>query len=198
MKLRDLFIAAFVLAVLLGVLYLSNHRKQEEDSSVKASPDAPVKILSLNQKEITGLVIHRNGQPQVDLSRNGSGTWKITAPKSLPADQSDVSSLLSTLSSLNSDRLLEEKAPDLAAYGLANPSLEFDVALNGNKTEKLLIGDPTPTGNAYYVMLAGDPRLFTAASYNKSNLDKSVNDLRDKRLLTADFDRVSQIELMNQ
>ena len=198
MKLRDLFIASCVLAVLLGVLYWSNHRKQGEDSSVKASPDAPVKILSLNQTEIIRLVIHRRGQPQVDLSRNGSGTWQITAPMPLPADQAEVAGLLSTLSSLNSDRLLDEKAPDLAPYGLANPSLEVDVALKGDKTEKLLIGDPTPTGNAYYVMLASDPRLFTAASYNKSNLDKSVNDLRDKRLLTADFDRVSQIELMNQ
>jgi hypothetical protein len=198
MKLRELFIAASFLAVLLAVLYWSNHRKQGEDSSVKASPDAPVKILSLSQTEITSLVIHRKGQPQVDLSRNGSGTWQITAPQPLPADQEDVSSLLSMLTSLNSERLLEEKAPDLAPYGLANPSLELDVALKGNKTEKLLIGDPTPTGNAYYVMLEGDPRLFTAASYNKSNLDKSVNDLRDKRLLTADFDSISQIELKNQ
>jgi hypothetical protein len=198
MKLRELFIATFVLAVLLGVLYWSNHRKQGEDSSVKASPDAPVKILSLSQSEITGLVIHRKGQPQVDLSRNGSGTWQITAPKPLPADQGDVSSLLSTLSTLSADRVLEDKAPDMSTYGLSNPSLEFDVTLKGNKTEKLLIGDPTPTGNAYYVMLAGNPRLFTAASYNKSNLDKSLNDLRDKRLLTADFDRISQIELKNQ
>lgn len=46
MKLRDLFIAAGVLAVLLGVLYWSDHRKQGEDSSVKASPDAPVKFTA--------------------------------------------------------------------------------------------------------------------------------------------------------
>jgi hypothetical protein len=44
-------------------------------------------------------------------------------------------------------------------------------------------------------MLAGDPRVFTVASYTKSSVDKSVNDLRDKRLLTADFDKISQIEL---
>jgi hypothetical protein len=200
MKLRDLFIAAIVLAVLLGILYWSNHRKQGEDSSVKASPspNAPVKILSLNQAELIRLAIHRKGEPQVDLSRDASGTWQITRPKPFPADQGEVSSLLSTLSSLNSDRLLEEKTADLAPYGLANPSLELDIAFKDNKTKRLLIGDATPTGNAYYLMLAGDPRLFTAASYSKSSLDKSVSDLRDKRLLTADFDKVSQIELINE
>jgi hypothetical protein len=70
------------------------------------------------------------------------------------------------------------------------------VTLKDNKTQKLLVGSQTPTGNAYYAMLSGDPRLFTIASYNKTSLDKSINDLRDRRLLTADFDKVSQIELI--
>ena len=45
-------------------------------------------------------------------------------------------------------------------------------------------------------MLAGDSRVFTVASYTKTSVDKSANDVRDKRLLTADFDKVSQIELI--
>jgi hypothetical protein len=198
MKLRDLLISAGVLAVLLGVLYWSNHRKAIEDTTVKASPDAPVKILSLNQADIVGLSIHRKDQPPVDLSRNDSGTWQITAPKTLAADQEAVSGVLSTLSPLSSSRLLEEKTLDPASYGLSAPTLELGVVLKGNKTQKLIVGDATPSGNAYYVMLAGDPRLFTLASYDKTSLDKTANDLRDKRLLTADFDKVSQIELIGQ
>jgi hypothetical protein len=165
---------------------------------VKASADAAPKILSLNQSDITAVSIHRKDQPAVDLFRNASNNWQITAPKPLSADQEDVSSMLSTLSSLSSDRLLEEKASDLAPYGLSNPDLEVDVTLKDNKTQKLLIGGQTPSGNDYYAVLSGDPRLFTVASYSKTGLDKSANDLRDKRLLTADFDKVSQIELLNQ
>src|SRR5215469_4041320 len=198
MKNTGLLIAAVILAALSGVLYWSNHRKSSEDSTVKASPDAAQKILSLNEADITRLAIHRKDEPEVDLSRNNPGAWQITAPKSLAADQDAVSSVLSTISSLNSDRLLEDKASDLAPYGLANPSLAVDVTLKDNKTQKLLIGDQTPAGNSYYAMLAGDPRLFTVAGYHKTSLDKTANDLRDKRLLTADFDKVSQIELINQ
>lgn len=198
MKLRDLSIAIGVLAALLGVLYWSNYRKAKEEASNKSSPDASLKILTLDSANITVLQIHRKDQPAMDLSRNQSGVWQITAPKPLAADQDSVSSVLSTLSSLSSDRLLEDKVSNVAAYGLATPAVEIDVTLKDNKTQKLLIGDQTPTGNSYYAMLAGDPRLFTLAGYNETSLDKTVNDLRDKRLLTADFDKVSQVELINQ
>ncbi len=195
MKLRDLLIAAAVLAVLLGILYWSNHHQPNKDRGVDASADGPVNILSLNQVDIIRLTIHHKNLPQLDLARNDSGVWQITAPKALAADQETVSGALSTLSSLKSERLIEDKVSDLATYGLSVPPLEIQCTLKDSKTQKLLVGDQTPAGNAYYAMLAGDPRVFTIASYNKTSMDKTVNDLRDKRLLTADFDKVIQIEL---
>ena len=195
MKLRGLYVAAFVLAVLCGILYWSNRQSTKTNASAKTSSDAPPKILSLDRADITGLTIRRKDQAPLDLSRNNSGGWQITAPIALAADEESVSGILYTLSSLNADRQLEDKASNLASYGLTAPSLEVAVTLKDKKTEKLLIGDQTPSGNAYYAVLAGDPRLFTVASYNKSSLDKTVDDLRDKRLLPVDFDKASQIEL---
>ena len=43
-----------------------------------------------------------------------------------------------------------------------------------------------------------DPRVFTVASYNESGLAKSLNDLRDKSLLTLSGDRVSRVELLKK
>src|SRR6202040_3822058 len=108
------------------------------------------------------------------------------------------SSLLSSVSSLNSDRLVEDKAADLGQYGLTQPSLELDVTTKDTKPQKLLLGDETPAGSAVFAKLDGDPRVFTIASYNKTSLDKSANDLRDKRLLTLDFDKLSQVELVTR
>jgi hypothetical protein len=196
MKLRGLLSAAVVLAALLGALYWSNRHKASEDTSVKASPDAAPKILSVDKAGVTRLAILRKDQPELNVVRNDSGTWQISTPKPLAADQDAVSSLLSLLSPLNSDRLIEEKASDLSKYGLAAPALEVDITLKDNKTQKLLIGEQTPSGSNYYAAVAGEPRLYTIATYNKSGLDKTADDLRDKRLLTADFDKVSQIELV--
>jgi Domain of unknown function (DUF4340) len=192
MKLRGLLIATAVLAALAGTLYWSNHRKSPDDT-VKASVNTSPKVLSLKQADVSQVEITKNGRPEVALEKT-DGTWKITKPDPLGADQDAVSSLISALSSLDSERLIEDKADDLSAFGLKDPSLEVDVTAGGNNVHKLLVGDETPAGNAYYVMMAGDPRVFTIANYNKSSFDKSENDLRDKRLLTVNFDKASEID----
>ena len=47
-------------------------------------------------------------------------------------------------------------------------------------------------------MLGGDPRVFTVASYTKSSLDKGVNDLRDKRLITLAPDKITRVQLIKK
>lgn len=195
MKSRGLLVAVIVLAALTGTLYWSNHRKPAE-SSANTSGEAPPKILAINQADIAGVVIRKKGGEDVTLAKNDAGKWQITAPKQLSADQDAVSSLLSTLSALNSDRLIEDKAAGLEQYGLAQPSIEVDVTEKGNKNDKLLIGDDTPSGSAAYAAVAGDPRVFTVASYSKNSLEKSSKDLRDKRLMTFESDKITRVELL--
>ena len=194
MKSSGLIIAAVVLAALTGVLYWSNHHPPSENTA-KASLDTPPKILSLKQEDISKIEIRKKGGEELDLAKGEAGKWQITAPKPLSADQEAVSSLLATVSSLNADRLVEEKPADVSQYGLAQPTLELDLTTKDAKPQKLLLGDDTPAGSAVFAKLDGDPRVFTIASYNKTSIDKSANDLRDKRLLTVDFDKLSQIEL---
>jgi hypothetical protein len=194
MKFRGLLVAAIVLAALTGTLYWSNHRKPPEIAGT-ASADTPPKILTLSQTDISAVEIRKKTGEDIILGKTQSGQWQITAPKSLPADQDAVSTMLSSLSSLNSDRLVEDKATNLDQYGLAQPSLELDITKKDKKTVKLLIGDNTPAGSGAYTAVAEDPRVFILASYNKSSFDKSLNDLRDKRLLNFDSDELSRVEL---
>lgn len=198
MKPRPLLIAALVLLTLSLFMFWSNRHMPVADLPAGASLKELPHILTLNRADITQLAIHRKDQPPLDLSRNSSGNWLITAPQQLAADQDAVSSLLTTVSSLTSNRVVEDQATNLGSYGLANPSLEVDITLKDNKTRKVRIGDQTPAGNSYFVTVDGDNRLFTVEGYNKTSLDKSAADLRDKRLLTADFDKVSQIDLLTQ
>lgn len=194
MKIRGLVIAMVLLAALFGALYWSN-RHPASTETVDASP-APPKILSVNESDLTKVDLRKGGGDQLALARNGSGAWEILAPKPMTADQSAVSSMLGTFSSLSSERLVEDKATDLGSYGLAKPALEVDLTEKSNKAQKLLIGDDTPAGSGAYAMLAGDPRVFTIASYTKTSIDKTANDLRDKRLITLDPDKVSRMELV--
>ena len=197
MKIRGLIVAAVIFLVLAGILYWSDHHKPAEEAA-KASADTPPAILTLDASAITRLDIQKRDAKAIALAKADAGEWKITAPQSLGADQTVVSGILSTLSSLNSERVVDEKATDRKPYGLDQPAFQLDITEKDHKTQRLLIGDDTPTGAAAYVMLAGDPRVFTLATYAKTSLDKSLNDLRDKRLLTVNPDKISRLELVRK
>ncbi|HSY63985.1 MAG TPA: DUF4340 domain-containing protein [Terriglobales bacterium] len=194
MKGSGLIVAAVILAGLVGALYWSNHHKPAE--TTEAAADAPPKILAVKTPEISKFDLKKDGTEQVGAERNAAGQWQITSPAALPADQSAVSSLLGTFSSLNSQRLVEEKASNLAPYGLDAPKFEVDLTEKNNQTQSLLLGDATPASNAIYAKLGGDPRIFTIPSYDKTSIDKSANDLRDKRLLTVNPDKISEVDLV--
>jgi len=192
MKSKGLLTASFLLLLLTGVLWWSNKRAARADKEPMES--TTTKLVNIPEDQFREIEIKRRSGETIHLQRNDS-KWQITAPKSLPADADAVSSMLSTLSSLSSDRAVEDKATSLDQYGLTQPTIELDIIDKNKKTSRLLIGDDTPSGTAVYAAIAGDPRVFALLSYKKSNLDKSPNDLRDKRLLTFDSDKASSMEL---
>ncbi len=196
MKIRQLIAAAIVLAALTATLYWSNRRQPIEEAA-KAAASAPVKILSFQKDDISKLEIKRKSGEFLDFSKTGSGSWKITSPISLIGDADSISTILYAISPLETDRVIEEKAGDLKTYGLAEPAVEVSATGKDGKPQKLLVGDDVPTGGSAYAMLAGDPRVFLISSSAKTNFDKGLKDLRDKRLLPVDFNNISKIEIVS-
>jgi hypothetical protein len=193
MNVRGLIVAVVVLAALGGVLYWSQHHKPAEESAAVPSSPAPV-IVKISPADVSQLIIKQ--KEPVTLKKT-NGQWQITEPKSYPADQEAVAGVLSTLSGLNGDRIVEENASDRKQYGLDPAQVELDIGVK-NGTRQLLLGDDTPTGGDVYAALATDPRVFTIAGYQKTSLAKSLNDLRDKSLVTLAADKVSRVELLKK
>jgi len=193
MKFARLLIAAAVLAGLGGLLYWSN--RSEEAKAGKPDPKAAPKILDLKEADIKQIEIrHREGETTV-VKKDDAGKWTITAPQPLAADQAAVSAITSAVSSLSSDRLVDENASNLPSYGLDPPRIGVTLTMADGKTHVLRIGEDTPTEGNTYAMLDGDKRLFTIASSSKTGLDKQSKDLREKHLLVFDQDKLSRVEL---
>jgi len=192
MKPGRLLAASLLLAISAGLFWWLNRR--EASATKPPVTTTTTKIVDVPQDQIHSLTIEKAGSEPIELKRT-AGKWSITAPKALSADQGAVSSMLSTFASLNADKLLEGKAASLDQFGLTKPSLSITATKQDGKNLKLMLGDETPTSSGSYAELAGDPRVFIIASYHKSSLDKSENDLRDKRLLTFDSEKLSRVEL---
>jgi len=192
MRLRSLLAAAALLVALAVGLYFSN--KQEAAKAAKPPSDAPPKILSIPDGEITKISVKAKGGAETVLQRTSAGKWQMISPE-YPADQEAVNQLVTSAANITSDRVVEDKMSDPKTYGFNDPALKVDITSKGGKVSDFLIGDDTPTNSGSYASLQGDPRVFTVASYVKSGLNKTFNDLRDKRLLTFDQDKLSRVEL---
>jgi len=192
MKPRGLLAAVIVLAALGGALYWSNKKKKAEADK---PTDTSTKILTIPEDQIKDVTIKKTGTDPIVLHKSDDGKWQLTAPKPQRADQDTAKSLISSLSTLNADKVVEDKSSDLSAYGLNAPTLNVTVLKKDGKTADFLVGDDTPTGGGAYAKLAGDPHVYTIASYVKTSIDKTPNDLRDKRLLTFDQDKLTRVDL---
>jgi len=188
MKPKGLLIGVALLAVLGGLIWWSNKKQAAKPT------DTTVKILSIPEDQFQQIRIKKLTNEAIELRRS-DGKWAMTSPKPLAADQDAVASMVATLSALNADKVVDEKAADFHAFGLDVPTLDVTIAKKDGKTAELLVGDSTLDNSGSYARLAGDPRVFTISSYSKTSLDKNPEDLRDKRLLAFDSDKLTRVEL---
>ena len=193
MKVARLLIAALILAGLGGLVWWSN--KSEAAKATKGDPKAAPKILELKDADIKQIeIVHHDGETTV-VQKDASGKWSITAPQALAADQTAVGVVTSAVTSLSSDRVVDENATNLASYGLDPARVAVTFTMADGKTHTVRIGEDTPTEGNTYAMVDGDKRLFTVAAFGKSALDKQSKDLREKHLLIFDQDKLSRVEL---
>ena len=191
MKPKGLLIAVVLLAVLGGLTWWSN--KNQADKS-KSPTDTAAKLLTIPEDQFQEIRIKKLTGERIVLKRE-NGKWTMTEPQPLATDQDAVSSMTTTLGALNADKVIEDKATDLKQYGLEIPTLDIEIGRKDGKTDHVLVGDDTPNGSGAYAKLANDAKVVTVASTVKTSLDKRPDDLRDKRLMTFDSEKVSRVEL---
>ena len=194
MKLRNLVVAAIVLAALsAGVWWAKKH----PSASTTAAATPPVqKIADIPQSKVQGIDISKKGSATLTLQAH-NGRWSITSPGQYPADQDAVTTFLSALSPLNADTVVDDHPKDVAQFGLSDPQLSVTVHEANGKSDQFLLGSDVPAGSLTYLRTGAKPTVYAVANSVKSSFDKSVNDLRDKRLLTFDSNKVTSVDLVS-
>ena len=187
-----LLIAAVVLLGLSGLIWWAKKNPEDKTAATPASP----KLLDVPDSQVQSVDLQKKGNAPLVLTKEKS-KWAITAPQAYPADQDAVISMVSSLSGVNADSLIDDKPGNLAKYGLADPSLTVTAHEKNGKTDQLLFGDDIPTGSLVYVRTGKDPKVYSVSNSLRSSFSKDANDLRDKRLLTFQPGEVSRLELVS-
>jgi hypothetical protein len=155
-------------------------------------------LVDMAPEDFTGLTITADGEETVLEQSDNGNEWRLTDPVTALADETQVSLITSALSTLQIQRVVAEEVVDFTPFGLDAPTVEVGfVASNGFPTERLLIGDSTPTGGERYAMLADSGRVVLVAAHLDTTFAKSSFDLRNKAILGFDTSDVDQLEIQS-
>jgi len=187
---KALLALTVVFGALLAYLYFVDSKKPVGEAAEKHD-----KVFTVDASKLEELTVKGTAGETTALKKEKAG-WQIVQPVAAAADESMVSGMTSTLSTLENNGAVDDAPKDLAPYGLSQPRISVTFKSQGDKTaHTLLLGSKTPTGGDMYAQRGGEKAVFVVPAYVESNFDKKTFDLRDKTVLKFDRDTASRLEL---
>src|SRR5262245_46874751 len=151
------FLILVVVALALGAYFYFVESRREPASTAATKKD---RAFTFDLDKVEEIQVHAASGETTTLKRTGE-RWQITAPETLDADESEISTLLSTLRSLEIQRTIDDAPKAVTQFGLEPARFTVSFRLAGETTmHKLEIGNKTPTGGDLYARLDGQPRVF--------------------------------------
>ncbi len=161
--------------------------------SKKSDTEVKEKVFAVTADAVEELRVVSKGDTSV--LKKTDGTWKLVEPLATDADANEVTALVNGLTSLELNREVDPKATDLAQYGLASPKTDITFTAQGGAKGRLRLGEQTPTGTDIYAVKDDDGRVFLVSTFTETSLVRSAFDLRDKRVLRFERDKVDGLEI---
>lgn len=181
-----------LLILALGVGSYAYFVSSKKDTSADAATKHP-KLVTADSAKVTELQVHAASGDVTTLKKTGE-TWQITSPVVADADASQVNSLVSTLTTLESQRTIDEHPTTLSSYGLSPARFSVGYKQTGDTSfHRVDFGAKTPAGSDTYVQVQGQPAVDLVSSYIEDSLDRGTFDLRDKAALKVTKDSVDSV-----
>jgi len=177
-----------VLAGLGAYIYFVDSKRPE------GGVDEKQKVFAVESDKIEEVTVTSEGE--TSTLRRTDGVWKMTAPLAVDADATEATSLTSAISSLEINRVIDENAANLAEYGLAEPRIKVAFKGAGGAAGEIHLGEKTPTQSDVYAVRPGEKRVFLLQAYQETAFGKKPFDLRDKRVLHFERDKVDTVEIV--
>lgn len=200
------YIATASLAGVLALLVLWYALYEKNYKQTRKQAEEKTKLLTtLDRNDIHELVVERRKAddaakkepaPEILKLREANGEWTLVEPVAAPADGGAVNSMLSTLTTTKHERVVEEQPKDLAQYGLEPPLLKIQVRKDATANfEEIRLGKETPVGFSIYATGAGGPAVYRVSQSLKTVFEKTVKDVRDKRVVAVNRNDIEEIEV---
>ena len=184
MRFRNTLIALVVLLIVGGYAFVNFYFSKPE----------PVKTaLNIKGDDIAKIELKYPGRELV-LERKAGEPWMITRPVGASADQTAAGNLARAIAECQITKTVEEKSDNLAPFGLDKPQVTVTVTDTKGKTlPGLEVGKVTPVGFSAYLKYTDKPEIMLTSSAFPSGMNKTVDQMRDRELMSFKVDEVQKL-----
>lgn len=192
MKFRSTW-ALLVIALIFGsYIYFIEIKKSAKDEELKSESE---KVFALDADKIKGLKI-KNANGSFDFEKDPKEGWKIKSPIVSLADETVMTGIVTGVSAERFDQVVSEGAEtDLKTYGLDNPKEAVSLIGPDGVSKTVDIGSEGALSGKIYAMREGEKKVLFANTSLKTQIEKSLKDFRDKRVLRFSKDDVTSISI---
>ena len=192
MKLKTNIIIGAIFALLLAFVYFHEIRGGQER---RQAAERSKQLLDFNESEVERLALIRP-EGSIEVERI-EGQWRVVLPVEDGADGEAIARYLRNIAESEREKVIVDSADALSAetaeYGLDRPRLGILVETEEGALDTLFFGTDAPTDRYTYVKQSGsNPEIFVVRAWRYDNLDKSVFDLRDRRVLALSKAEVTE------
>jgi len=186
------FLVLLILAV--GVGAYAYFVESKKDLTADTTTKHP-KIVTADSAKVTDVEVKSATGDDTTLKKNGQD-WQITSPVTADADAAAVNSLVSSLTSLEAQRTVDDHPSSVAQFGLSPARFSVAYKQTGDTAfHRINFGNKTPAGSDTYVQVDGQPAVVLVSSYIEDTLNRGTFDLRDKNALKVAKDGVDSLTL---
>ena len=156
-KMAACLILLVLLLAVLVVLTKKNSTADADSGSSDSGADAE-KVVDFSKDDVTALSFQINGETVSFTKTAGdddTDIWTYDQEDGFPLDEGKITSVLSSLSSMTAERVIEgDEIDSMADFGLETPSQEVVVTAGDEKT-MIHVGDKN-SSSRYYIYLNDD------------------------------------------
>ena len=176
-------------AALAAFVYLYEVRGGEQRK--EAEQVAKRMFPGVQASDVAWIVLTTNDGSASRVERK-DGAWQVVEPVAFPGDAVNLDGISASLVDLTSEKEIEgAQAPEVYGIDATSRVVRFGA---GGKEYELRLGKKSPVGSSTYAATGEQPgRVVTIPTYRATNLERSLDDLRERRILN--FDRTSIVAI---
>ena len=179
-------IAALILIILLGYLFMSEMRRNKETETAKAL------FPEIDKPQISSMTL-RYADHDITLTKDGGKWFVIKDSKRFSGDDDAIGSLLNEISEMKVQKIAADNPSTLDDFGLNSPRVEVIFRMPHGES-RLLVGSETPVGSGTYIRTGKEDKVLIVDNNSLLPfLDRSENDFRDKQILALDEDKINRV-----